>query len=129
MTLFWKISLMVQPLGVRDKSLYRFFAGLNSSMDEIEKQFQEFAANVQNLCCNISIRQDSNGPFVLAFGLKDTHSIELRKVGNQFVLELWVGKTAEEEEIISESRFIDMHEAFESARNWLSKDQVINATL
>lgn len=91
-------------------------------MKDIEKQFQEFAKSIENQCCNISVREDENGPFILAFGLKDTHSLELRKVAHQFVLELWIGSTAEEEQIVSEPRFTDMQEAFENAKNWLAKD-------
>ncbi|MEQ1740445.1 MAG: hypothetical protein ABL884_11120 [Methyloglobulus sp.] len=91
-------------------------------MFTIEKQFKEFAESIKNICCNSSVRRDENGPFILAFGLKDTHSIELRNIENQWMLELWVGKTAEEEKIVSEIKFTDINAAFECAKQWLEKD-------
>lgn len=93
-------------------------------MKDLEKQFNEFAKSIEHVCCNISVRKDHNGPFILAFGLKDLHSLELRKVAENYTLELWKGITAEEEEFVSGPKFIDIQDAFDCAKNWLSKDYV-----
>ncbi len=91
-------------------------------MNELEKQFNDFAKSIENICCNISVRTDENGPYILAFGLKDMHSLELRKITDNFSLELWLGMTAEEEEVVSEKEFANIQDAYECAKNWLSKD-------
>ena len=95
-------------------------------MHSIEKQFQEFAESIKNICCNISVRCDENGSYIFAIGLDDTHSIEIRNIENQFVLELWIGKTVEDEKIVSEPKFTDMNAAFQCAKKWLEKDNLCN---
>lgn len=95
---------------------------LDIIMKELEKQFNEFAKCIENMCCNISVRKDANGPFILAFGIKDLHSLELRKVAENYALELWIGMCAEEEELVSKSEFTNIQDAFDCAKNWLSKD-------
>ncbi len=93
-------------------------------MNTLEKQLHNFSKSIENICCNISIRNDDYGPYILAFGLKDMHSFELRKVADHFALELWVGMNAEEEEVVAEQKFANIQDAFACAKNWLARDDV-----
>jgi hypothetical protein len=91
-------------------------------MQNDREQFQSFAASVSELCSHISVRDDENGPYIFALGLKDTHTLQLRRIDDQYVLQLWHGKTAEVETIIDEPSCSSAVEAFGKAKEWLLKD-------
>src|SRR6185503_19250652 len=93
-------------------------------MSEVDAQIEGLAKDLACLCQNISVRQDENGPFVLAFGLKDVHSLELRRVANEWVLELWHGATAEVEYVADTLHLATPTEALERARAWLQNDAI-----
>lgn len=88
-------------------------------------QIIALAEAMADLCVNISVREDKQrGPFVLAFGHKNVHSLELRKIEDEFELELWHGATYDVEYVADTSRFSTPDEALERAREWLKKDAV-----
>ena len=93
-------------------------------MKSTQDQFQEFADRVQSICRHISVRTDENGPYVFALGLKDTHTLQLRKVGESYVLELWHGANADEEKVVDEPTFSIIGDAFSKAEEWLLKDAI-----
>ena len=92
--------------------------------EKTRADFEAFTVEANTLCSYIDIRTDNNGPFIFAFGLKDTHSLQLRKLNMQYVLELWHGKNTEEEYISEEISFLNSNDAFSKAIWWLSKDAV-----
>jgi hypothetical protein len=94
-------------------------ASLNS-----REEFDDLAAGLADLCRDISVREDENGFFVLAFGLKDVHSLELRRAGGSYLLELWHGATAEDEIVAEELRLGTPAEALVRARAWLQNDAI-----
>jgi hypothetical protein len=94
------------------------------AMPTTKDQLQAVADDIAAICCDVSLREDENGPLVLAFGLNDTHSLELRKVGDNYFLELWHGKTAEVEIVVEELTFSSIEEARRKAEEWLLKDAV-----
>jgi hypothetical protein len=91
-------------------------------MSDLAALFSGFASEVSALCSHISVRSDENGPYVFALGLKETHTLQLRKQKGSFVVQLWHGKTAEEERIVGEPRFPSADRAFQAAKEWLAKD-------
>jgi hypothetical protein len=93
-------------------------------MSSPKKQFEEFACSVSNLCSHFSVREDENGPYIFALGLKETHTLQMRKVGGQYILELWHGRNAEVEKIVSEPKFSDIDAAFSRATEWLERDAI-----
>jgi pyruvate carboxylase len=94
-------------------------------MTDVGGQIKALADGMADLCRDISVRDDKQrGPFVLAFGLKNVHSLELRKVDDHFEVELWHGATYDVEYVAGTSRFETPAEALELAREWLRKDAV-----
>ena len=92
------------------------------------EHLQAVADSIASICCEVSIREDENGPLVLAFGLNDTHSIELRKVGDNFVLELWQGRSAEEKIVVDKLVLSSIDDARRAAQGWLLKDAEENGS-
>lgn len=98
-------------------------------MSDVRTQISALADGMADLCQDISVRDDKQrGPFVLAFGLKNVHSLELRKVEDGFELELWHGATYDVEFVADTLRLKTPGEALERARGWLKNDAV-NASL
>jgi hypothetical protein len=93
-------------------------------MSAADAHIEELAKDLADLCCNISVRKGENGPFVLAFGLKDVHSLELHRVGDEYVLELWHGATAEVEYVAEKLHLTTPTEALKRARAWLQNDAI-----
>lgn len=93
-------------------------------MKSIEDKFKEFADEVKHLCNHISVRKDENGPYIFALGLKETHTLQLRKVKNSYVVELWYGENAEVESVIEEPSYSDSKTAFNKAKEWLEHDAI-----
>ena len=93
-------------------------------MDSAEEQFRKFAAEVRDLCRHVSVRADENGPYVFALGLKDTHTLQMRRIGNAYALELWYGENSEVERIVEEPVFEDVAAAFARAKEWLQRDAI-----
>jgi hypothetical protein len=94
-------------------------------MSDVRAQMTALAEGMADLCQDISVRDDKErGPFVLAFGLKNVHSLELRKVEDEFELELWHGSTYDVEYVADTMRFKTSTEALERAREWLHNDAV-----
>ena len=93
-------------------------------MATMKEQLDALANEIDSICCNVCVREDENGPFILAFGLKGTHSFELRKVKEKYVLELWYGKTAEEEEVVEELIFANINDVNSKAKEWLLNDAI-----
>ena len=92
-------------------------------MGNLHLRFQEFAARVDDICSHISVREDENGPYIFALGLKGIHTLQVRKIGNDYVLELWHGP-AEDEDIVAEPHFKNIGEALIKAKEWLQKDAI-----
>ena len=94
-------------------------------MSDVRAQITALADGMADLCRDISVRDDKQrGPFVLAFGLKNVHSLELRKVEDEFELELWHGATYDLEYVADTLRCKTPVEALERARGWLHNDAV-----
>ncbi|PPD40139.1 MAG: hypothetical protein CTY16_18080 [Methylobacter sp.] len=91
-------------------------------MNNLEQRFIEFSSEIQDICSHISIRKNEEGLYILAFGLKRLHSIELRKVNELFVVEFWLGVIAEEEEVVEVLSFDRIETAFVATKRWLEKD-------
>ncbi len=91
-------------------------------MKSVEEEFKKFTDEVNHLCTHISVREDENGPYIFALGLKNTHSLQVRKLLSDYVLELWYGENAEVESIVEEPRYRDSRSAFNRARKWLERD-------
>ena len=91
-------------------------------MPNNREQFHSFAESISELCSHISIRDDENGPYIFALGLKDTHTLQMRRIKDRYVLQLWHGQTAEVEAIIDEPSYSNVDEAFRKAKEWLMKD-------
>jgi hypothetical protein len=93
-------------------------------MDSGVAQFKKFAAEVRELCTHVSVRADENGPYVFALGLKETHTLQMRKIGNAYALELWYGENSAVERIVEEPVFKDVAAAFARAKEWLQRDAI-----
>lgn len=93
-------------------------------MNDIQEKFKAFVKDVEEICSHVSVRDDENGPYVFALGLKETHTLQLRKINEQYVLEMWHGKTAETERVAKDLVFSEIEEAFEKAKGWLSRDAI-----
>jgi len=93
-------------------------------MSAVRAQMEGLANGLTDLCRNISVRVDENGPFVLAFGLREIHSLELRRVADEYVLELWHGATYDVEYVAEELHLTTPTEALERARAWLQNDAI-----
>jgi hypothetical protein len=93
-------------------------------MQMLRVQIETIARELAALCSDISVREDERGPFILAFGLKDVHSLELRRLGYRFEVELWHGSGAEEEYVEDKPQFDTAADAIERAKQWLSRDAV-----
>ncbi|THT98806.1 hypothetical protein E9531_13495 [Lampropedia puyangensis] len=93
-------------------------------MTDIAILLNDFASEVAPICSHVSVRNDENGPYVFALGLKGMHTLQLRMSGGNFVVQLWLGATAEDESIIEEPKFSDASRAFRAAKEWLEKDVV-----
>ena len=93
-------------------------------MNDVLIKIEEMAKSLKNLCSYIDVRNDENGPFIFAFGHQDTHSLQLRKIEEQFVLELWHGKNSEEEVLTSEPSYPSAEAALEKAKEWLGRDAI-----
>jgi len=90
----------------------------------VRAEIEALAKGLADLCRDISVREDENGPFVLAFGLKDIHSLELRRVGDEYVLELWHGASAEDERVTELLQLKTPAETLSRARTWLQNDAI-----
>ena len=94
-------------------------------MREVHAQIAALANSMADLYCDVSVRNDKmRGPFVLAFGLKNVPSLELRKVDNAYELELWHGVTYDVEFVAEKMLLKTYDEALERARRWLQNDAV-----
>jgi hypothetical protein len=93
-------------------------------MSDARAQFERMAAELSPLCEHISVRTDEAGPFIFAIGLKGTHTLEMRRSRDMFVVEEWHGSTAEEEVVVSTPEFANDAAALAEARSWLSRDVV-----
>ncbi len=93
-------------------------------MNDVAIQIKEMAQALESLCSYIDIRDDVNGPFIFAFGHQDTHSLQLRRIKDQFALELWHGKNSEEEVLTSELSCPSAEIALEKAKGWLGRDAI-----
>ena len=89
---------------------------------KIETQYNTFIEDVKDICSHISLRHSESGDYIFALGLKETHTLQMRKVKEKFVLELWHGANSDIETVISEPIFEDIELAFKEARMWLEKD-------
>src|SRR5262245_37912670 len=102
--------------------------GLRTNMSmaslDVRAEIEALAEGLSDLCGNYSVRDDENGPFVLAFGLRDVHSLELRWVGDEYQVELWHGATAAVERLIELVQVKTRDEAISRARAWLRNDAV-----
>ncbi len=87
-----------------------------------QTQLQEFASDASDVCSHISVREDENGPYIFALGLKQMHTLQLRKVGDKYVVQLWLGPDWETETLVSEPAFETAEQAFEVATKWLQLD-------
>jgi len=93
-------------------------------MSDVRAQITEIAQRLVPICRHVSVRDDEVGPFILAVSNDDEHSLELRLIDGEFVLELWKGKTAEDESLEEESRLADAKSAVERSMLWLHSDAV-----
>jgi len=93
-------------------------------MADVRAQISEIAQRLAPLCRDISVRDDERGPFIFAIAVDDTHSLELWYQNGEFTLELWRGKTAEEERIVESLRFKDAVAAAERSSEWLLADAI-----
>ena len=91
-------------------------------MNNLASKIEDIAQAIKGLCSYIDVRNDDNGPYIIAFGLKDNHSLQLRNIKEKFVLELWRGKSAEEEVLTAEPSYPNAESALEKAKEWLSRD-------
>jgi len=91
-------------------------------MNELAAQLRGFAAAIESVCSHVSVREDENGPYIFALGLKGTHTLQLRRLDDRFVVQLWHGKTAEVERVVREPHFSSAMEAFHAAKSWLEND-------
>jgi hypothetical protein len=94
-------------------------------MNGVHAEITLLAEAMADLCQDVSVREDEKrGPFVLAFGLRNVHSLELRKIGDEFELELWHGATYDVEYVADTLRFQRSADALKRARAWLHNDAV-----
>ena len=93
-------------------------------MSDTHAQFERLATELAPLCEHISVRTDEAGLFILAIGLKGTHTLELRQLRDKYILEQWHGATAEVERVVDRPSFSDPGAAIAEAKRWLSKDAV-----
>jgi hypothetical protein len=84
-------------------------------------QFEEFASSVSSLCNHVSVREDEDGPYVFALGLDVTHTLQIRTVGENYLVQLWHGPDAEQESVVGEPVFFHAQSAFDAAREWLQR--------
>ena len=90
----------------------------------VRDQFEEFSSRVSELCSHISVREDEEGPYVFALGLESTHTLQLRKVNDRYVVQLWHGPDVETETIVEEPSFQTAEAAFDVAEQWLQRDAI-----
>ncbi len=93
-------------------------------MKNVKEHFIEFIKDVEPFCNHVSIREDENGPYIFALGLKETHTLQMRKVAKKYVLELWYGDNADVETVVEEPEYSDIDAAFARAKNWLEQDAI-----
>ena len=94
-------------------------------MTDTRAQITALVDGMADICHDISVRDDKlRGPFILAFGLKNIHSLELRKVADEYELELWHGATYDVEYVSETLLLKTPGEALERARRWLQNDVV-----
>lgn len=93
-------------------------------MKSTEEEFKDFADRVRDLCVHISVREDEDGVYIFAIGLKNKHTLQLRKVKTNYIVELWHGETAETETAIDEPSYSDIDNALNKAKQWLERDAI-----
>jgi hypothetical protein len=105
---------------------FRATHGSNMTLDamSLKAEFEEFALSVDGLCSHISLRQDEDGPYIFALGVKGTHTLQLRKAGGDYFVQLWYGPDAETERVVGKPAFSAAVAAFDVAREWLQRDAI-----
>jgi hypothetical protein len=98
-------------------------------MADIRAQITEIAQRLEPLCRHISVRDDERGPFILAIADDDVHSLELWHTEGEFAVELWRGRTADEEEVVETSKFNNLVAASERSESWLRAAMPSNTSL
>jgi len=93
-------------------------------MNALRATFESFASELAPLCVHISVRDDENGPYIFALGLKETHTLQMRRVAALYQVELWHGRTAEVEKVVGKPTFPNPTDAFNAAKAWLMKDAI-----
>jgi hypothetical protein len=93
-------------------------------MTDIRTQITEIAQRLEPLCRHVSVRDDERGPFLLAIGEDEVHSLELWHANGEFALELWHGKTAEAERVVEKPKFPDAASAAKRSEMWLRSDAI-----
>ena len=93
-------------------------------MSDVRDTLRAFAAKLGPICSHISVRSDEDGSYIFALGLKETHTLQMRRLADLYVVQLWHGKTWEVERVVGEPKFSDPGAAFDEAKAWLMKDAV-----
>jgi hypothetical protein len=86
------------------------------------QKFLDFAESLSGLCSHVDVRDDEDGSYIFALGFKGVHTLQLRLINEQYVVELWHGPDAEHEHVVAEPKFETAEAAFKSAREWLRRD-------
>jgi hypothetical protein len=89
----------------------------------VRAEIEALAKGLSDLCWHVSVREDETGPYVLAIGLNDVKSLELRGTGELYLLELWYGTTAEER-VVERLQLRTSTETTDRARAWLQSDAI-----
>ena len=98
------------------------FAALNVIMSIVE-EFEYFLSEASDICSHISVREDDDGPYILALGLQEFHTLQIRHFNGVYKLELWRG-TSENESVVSEPSYDKGSDAFSCAKEWLLHDRI-----
>lgn len=90
----------------------------------LKDKYIDFSHRISDICSHISVRNDEGGAYIFALGLKETHTLQLRKIEDSFVVELWYGENSDVERVVGEPEFQDIDSAFKTAEEWLGRDNI-----
>jgi hypothetical protein len=81
-------------------------------------ELEKLAASVRPLCSSVSVRDANGVPFLLAVDHPIMFSLEVRLVGQRFVVEYWRGPM-NEDVFVSEASYATATETLSSITTWL----------
>jgi hypothetical protein len=86
-----------------------------------ESWLTEITEQLRDLCSHVSVRRDESGPFLIALGRRQLHTLNLRIAEGRLRLELWRGP-CDSEELVRVELYDSPEDAGTGAKSWLRHD-------